>query len=73
MVYTGYKRKNGEAHLRFCKIENRFAEKRGTFSLDEPDFERQCGLAMAVLLYDILVELTGYRPKWGVLIGGTSH
>lgn len=23
----------------------------------------------AVLLYDILVELTGYRPKWGVLIG----
>ena len=70
LVYTGYKEENGEAHLHVSvKIENRFAEKRGTFSLDEPDFERQCGLAMAVLLYDILVELTGYRPKWGVLIG----
>lgn len=70
LVYTGYKEENGEAHLHVSvKMEDRFAEKRGTFSLGEPDFERQCGLAMAVLLYDILVELTGYRPKWGVLIG----
>ena len=70
LVYTGYKEENGAAHLHVSvKMEDRFAEKRGTFSLGEPDFERQCGLAMAVLLYDILVELTGYRPKWGVLIG----
>ena len=70
LVYTGCKEENGAAHLHVSvKMEDRFAEKRGTFSLDEPDFERQCGLAMAVLLYDILVELTGYRPKWGVLIG----
>ena len=70
LVYTGYKEENGAAHLHVSvKMEDRFAEKRGTFSLGEPDFERQCSLAMAVLLYDILVELTGYRPKWGVLIG----
>ncbi len=70
LVYTGYKEENGEARL--CvrvKMEERFAEKQGVFSLKEPDFERQCGLAMAVLLFDILVELTGYRPAWGVLIG----
>lgn len=47
-------------------------KKQGTFSLDELDFERQCGLAMAVLLYDILVELTGYRPK-GRVNRGASH
>lgn len=70
LVYTGYRQVNGVANLHVSvKIDDQFAEKQGEFSLDEPDFERQCGLAMAVLLYDLLVALTKYRPKWGVLIG----
>ena len=72
MVYTGYKEENGAAHLH-VSVKNggplcRKNEALLLFGLN-PDFERQCSLAMAVLLYDILVELTGYRPKWGVLIG----
>lgn len=70
LVYTGYKEENGAAKLHvFVKMGGHFLEKYDKFLLNEPDFERQCGLVMGILLYDILVELTGCRPKWGVLIG----
>ncbi len=70
VVYTGYKEENDEAHLHISvKLDGQFLEKRDVFSFSEPNFEKQCSLKMAVMLHELLVSLTGYRPHWGVLIG----
>lgn len=34
-----------------------------------PDLEEECERCMAVLLYHILVEITGIHPSWGILTG----
>ncbi len=54
------------------KMDGKFLENSGEIAMDglarEP-FDKQCAVKMAVLLYRLFVELCGYAPKWGVLIG----
>ena len=33
------------------------------------EYELECEIALAVLLYDCLVQITGYTPPWGILTG----
>ena len=33
------------------------------------DYEMECEIAIAILLYNCLVSITGYTPPWGILTG----
>ena len=58
----------GGALLRVvCHREGNRRESLGRFSGEVPS--RGCELALARLLFDLLAELTGIRPPWGVLTG----
>ena len=37
--------------------------------LNPEEQDKQCELRMANLLFDLLCEMTGYRPLWGILTG----
>lgn len=37
--------------------------------VEEKDLDRSCEMHLAVMLYRILSQITGIRPKWGVLTG----
>lgn len=70
LAYTGYVEQDGKAHLTAAlQFDGRQSETQGDCPLDTPDFERRCGLEMALLLYRLLVSACSYEPKWGVLIG----
>ena len=70
LVYTGYTQEQDVAKLSvFVQLDGKTAQKQLEFSLATPDFERQCGIALSRLLYDLLTELTAYHPQWGMLIG----
>ena len=64
------KKKTERLHLHVSVKWRTALQKNEALSLGEPDFERQWVWQMAVLLYDILVELTGYRPKVGCVNRG---
>lgn len=45
------------------------AERRAALSADTPGYADECERELAALLYECFAELTGMRPKWGVLTG----
>lgn len=70
VAYTGYREQAGQARLKTAlRLGDYRGEEAGAFPLDAPDFERQCGLEMALLLYRLFTVACHYAPKWGVLIG----
>ena len=70
VAYTGYEAgKTDVALTATLKLGEYWGKTTGSFPLDAPDFERRCGLEMALLLYRLFVEACSYEPKWGVLIG----
>ncbi len=42
---------------------------KGTLSRENPDWEKESERILAVLLFRCFVDLTGYRPQWGILTG----
>ncbi len=69
-AYTGMRVEEGMAQLLVSLTwEGRTEEARGQFPCDHPDFERQCGIEMAILLYGLFVRAAGYEPQWGILVG----
>lgn len=70
VAHTGYTERDGNAHLTASlNWKGKESETQGDCPLDTPDFERRCGLELALLLYRLFVQACSYEPKWGVLIG----
>lgn len=71
----------GEDSFTVCTFAENIRENcfkvRVTADIEERHFEKsaqtgnygECELAIAVLIFEILHEVTGYRPPWGVLTG----
>ncbi len=56
----------------FLKMEGVTKERTDCFTKEElvgEPFDKICGVKLALLLYHLFVEFTGYTPKWGVLTG----
>lgn len=51
------------------EIDGVKAERSEQISASSPDFEKLCERKLAVLLFDCFIELTGYKPEWGILTG----
>lgn len=69
-AYTGVLQENGATVLKVSlKIGDRFQQNQDTMPAGIPDFDRECELRLAILLYRLLVEMCGYTPKWGLLTG----
>jgi oxygen-independent coproporphyrinogen-3 oxidase len=69
-AYTGVLQENGATVLKVSlKIGDRFQQNQDTMPAGIPDFDRECELRLAILLYSLLVEMCGYTPKWGLLTG----
>lgn len=51
------------------KIGNVIKESESRISNDTEDFDRECERELSVLLYQILSEITGICPPWGILTG----
>lgn len=51
------------------KVEGKSAEKSATINTDTADYENTCELVLCTILHDCLVEITGYKPQWGILTG----
>lgn len=75
-AYTGALEQGGE--IRFCawvRIEEQFREAENTvpaaplLMLDDFARRKEYERYMGVLLFQILTELCGVRPKWGILTG----
>lgn len=49
--------------------ERRESEKTISVGSDPKDFENECELQLAVLLYGLFTAMCGYTPKWGILTG----
>lgn len=70
IVYTGRMQEEEQELLTVrVKEEGQIKEKSCRISSFQPDLEEECERALAVLLYDILVEITGIHPSWGILTG----
>jgi len=49
-----------------------FYGKKTSYSSFEPkgqDFEKRCQLSLATMLFNCFVEITKYKPEWGILTG----
>lgn len=70
VIYTGRRREQDQEVLKvYIREEEQFLEKESRLSSQLPDLEKECERTLAVLLYDILVEITGIQPSWGILTG----
>ncbi len=64
-VATELEEKNGEYNI---KVSFYFYDGSASLNCVETDYE-DCEREMAVLLYKILRDTTGYTPQWGILTG----
>lgn len=76
VAYTGVVRQPDVITLKtVLKIGKNRRESEKTISVHSEvpkgskDFEQECELQLAVLLYGLFTEMCGYTPKWGVLTG----
>ena len=51
------------------KFNGKFNEKYAEVSINNPDFENECERQLAIVLFLILVDITGIDPPWGILTG----
>lgn len=51
------------------ELAGRTAQRRTEIAADAPAYGENCERELAVLLYECFAELTGMRPKWGILTG----
>ncbi len=45
------------------------ASRRDSLDVSRPDYADECERVLAVLLYECFCQLTGLRPRWGILTG----
>ena len=62
---------SGDNCLLFVKlsIDGVTISKSEEISASSEDFEKLCERRLAVLLFECFVELTDYKPEWGILTG----
>ncbi len=70
LVYTALRKGDAQTQL-LVKVQfpGKCREEATAVSNMVADYTQQCELQMALLLFEILCDLTGYRPDWGVLTG----
>lgn len=69
-IYTQRKKLDYEDELiARVKLDDREVEKTCTVNSLTPEFDDECERSLAILIFDILSELTGVTPPWGILTG----
>lgn len=65
------RKEKSEKTLLWVSVSIEGVSKRKSASIpnNEPDYEKECERLLCVLLYEILSEITGKTPKWGILTG----
>ena len=62
--------KDGEMYARAKLFLNgKIAEKQYLITPEDEDFGKVCERVLATALFDCFIEITGYKPEWGILTG----
>ena len=69
-IYTNIYLENNKAIIKaYVKFDGKVKEKTTQVSVNDPDFENECERQLAIILFIILVDITGIKPPWGILTG----
>ena len=68
-AYLGRSEEGETAVLTVSVQEDRFLSRSDSIPRDAEDYESECERRLAVLLFELLKELTGISPCWGILTG----
>lgn len=69
-IYTGVSKTDTQAQLTVeVSIGRRHRSGAIYLALPQPNFKNACERAFGQMLYPILADITGVKPKWGVLTG----
>lgn len=69
-IYTNiYLEDNNAVINAKVRLFERVEEKYTQVSVDDSDFENECERQLAIILFEILIDITGIKPPWGILTG----
>lgn len=69
-IYTNiYLEDNNAVINAKVRLFERVEEKYTQVSVNDSDFENECERQLAIILFEILTDITGIKPPWGILTG----
>lgn len=69
-IYTNiYLEDNNAVINAKVRLFERVEEKYTQVSVNDSDFENECERQLAIILFEILIDITGIKPPWGILTG----